>query len=236
MNLENKVVVITGGTKGIGYSLAKAFKEEKAKVVVCARNADELKQTADELDVIGIKTDITKENEVQSLADQTVNTFGKIDIWVNNAGSWMSHDYVEDFDIEKVRKMFDVNFFGTLFSVRSVVKEMKKQNNGLILNVISASALVGRPKSSMYASSKWAVRGLTESLKEELKDTHIQTFAVYPIGTKTAIFDTERAPADYDSYMEAGDVAKMVIDNLRKDNPEVDLFIKKPLSPDVQRS
>lgn len=229
MKLQDKVVVITGGTKGIGYSLAKAFKKENSKVVICARNEEELKKVSEELGVVCIKADITKESDVQLLADKTIEEFNEIDIWINNAGLWMSHDYVEDFDMERVKKMFDVNFFGTVYGMRAALRKMKKQNNGgLIINVISSSALRGRPKSSMYASSKWAVRGLTESIREELKETKIQIHGVYPIGTKTSIFDTEKTPLDFDTYMNTSDLVTMIIDNLRKDDPETDLVIKRP--------
>ena len=142
MTLKDKVVVITGGTRGIGHALAKTMKREGAHVVICARNSEEVRGISEELDIMGVVTDMTKEQDVQSLADQVVAKMGSIDMWINNAGVWMSHGAVENFDMQKVRSLFDVNFFGTVYGVRSALRCMKKQGDGAIVNIISASGLV----------------------------------------------------------------------------------------------
>lgn len=228
MILHDKVVVITGGTKGIGYSLTKFFKKENARVVICSRDTKTLRNVSEELGVLAIEADVSQQSDMQMLTDKTVHTFGKIDIWINNAGVRTTNGNEEDSDFEKVKDMFDINFFGTVFGSLSATTQMKKQNEGIILNIISLSALVGRPKGMMYSSSKWAVRGFTESLRLSLKDTDIKVFALYPGVTKTNIFDTEGLPPEYDSFMESDKVAEILINNLKQDEPEADVYIGKP--------
>ncbi len=227
MELKNKVIVITGGTKGLGKALAIAFKNEGARVAICARDSGEIKKITEELGVFGMVADITNEEAVNTFSEKVIEKFNKIDVWINNAGVWMSHNNIEDFNSVKVHQMFDVNFFGTFYGMRSAIRQMKKSGGGSIINIISASALRGRPKSSAYSSSKWAVRGLSESVREEVKDLGISILAAFPYGIKTFIFDAEKAPADFDTYMEPEYVAKKIIENLKLGNPEENLTISK---------
>ena len=222
MELKDKIVVITGGAKGLGKAMASSFLKNGSKVVVCSRDEAEFVNLED--GILGIKADVTKENELQSLAEKVVAQFGKIDIWINNAGVWLPHMLAEDFDMEKVRKMFDVNVFGSINGSRVALKLFKKQGLGSIVNIISDSALVGRPMSSTYSASKWAVNGFTKSIREENKNIFI--FSIYPGGIKTEIFGDKR-PENYDSFMEPEFVAEKIVENLKKENPEEELIIRR---------
>src|SRR5258708_2973743 len=109
MELKNKVVVITGGSKGFGRALAEDFIKEGSKVVICSQNKDELQKVAKEIDATAIIADVKNEEELTSLAQKTIKEFGQIDIWVNNAGIWLPHANTEDLNMEEVKAMFDVN-------------------------------------------------------------------------------------------------------------------------------
>ena len=104
---------------------------------------------------------------------------------------------------------------------------MKKQGSGMIVNIVSSSALSGRPLSSAYAASKWAARGFTDSLREEVKGTPLKVVGVYPGGMKTHLFD-ENPPEDYKEYMEASDVAQKIVDNLDQESPQEEQIIRRP--------
>lgn len=227
MNLRDKVVVITGGSKGFGKALAEAFLKEGSKVVINSRNRKELKKVVMEMGVLGICADVTKEEELTYLLDETVKELGGVDIWINNAGLWMPHDFVENFDMSKVRKMFEVNVMGTINGSRVALRFMKEKGSGTIINTISDSALVGRPMSSTYSASKWAVNGFTKSIRAEDKEKNILILSLFPGGMKTDIFGEAR-PDNFDDFMETSYVAEKVIDNLKKEFPEEELIIQRP--------
>ncbi len=229
MQLKDTVVIITGGTAGIGYALAKAFKNEGAHVVICADVAEHVKNVSGELGVTGIVADVTKESDIENLVAKVTEQFGRIDIWINNAGIFHMFDPNEPFDNEKAHKIFEVNVFGTIHGSRIALKQMKQAGSGMIVNILSSIALdASRGKNTkIYAASKWAARGFTEALRGENKDTAIKILAVYPGGTKTNLYD-EKLPDTFDSYMEPDYVAEKVIENIKLEIPEQDLVIKRP--------
>ncbi len=226
MELNNKVVVITGGSSGLGKELAIALKNEGCKVVISSSNGSELSKTASEVKVAAIKADVTKEGEVEKLGKFAVEKFGRIDIWINNAGIWIPHCPIEELDMKRVHQMIEVNLFGTVYGSRVALIQMKKQGYGTIINIISTSALIGRPGSAGYCASKYAADGFTKSLRLELEPANIKVISIYPGGMKTNLFRGQK-PLDYDNYMEPSYVAGRIIENLKKKNPKKELIIKK---------
>lgn len=224
MDLKDKVVVITGGTKGLGKALALSFLDLNSKVVVCSREdnrPDDLEEN-----ILWIKADVTKEDEMKDLADKVVEKFGKIDIWVNNAGLWLPHLPVGDTDWKRAHDLIEVNLFGTVYGSKASLYQMRKQNTGLILNIISTSALEGKLNETAYCSSKFAAMGFTKSLIKEVDGKNIKVLAVYPGGMQTNLFD-EKIPEKYNEFMNPKDVAKKIVDNLKKETPEEELIIRR---------
>lgn len=226
MEIENKVVVITGASRGLGKELAREFSKNGAEVIITARNKKELTMAAKEINACPIVADVTNENSVKKLSAFVIKKFGKIDIWVNNAGIWIPHSSIENVKVEDVQKAIDVNVFGMIYGSRTAMSTMKKQGKGVIVNIISLSGLNGRPQSSAYATSKWAARGFSESLRLALKPFHIPVLAVYQAGMKTDIFK-DKKPADYGTYMDPNYVAKKIVGNLKLKSPKLDLIISK---------
>lgn len=226
MNLKNRVVVITGSTNGLGKALASEFKKEQAKVLINGRSLKKIRETGKEIGVMGCVGDVTKESDMQKLANFAVKKFGKIDIWINNAGANMPHSSIEKIDANLAHKVMEVNFFGTFYGSRSAMKYMKKQKSGVIVNVISIRSLIPSPISVAYSSSKWATRGLTEALRIILKPDHVSVVAVHPTGMKTNLFGKKK-PAEYKNYMEPSFVAKKIIQNLKLQKPKEEIIIKK---------
>lgn len=226
MNLKDKIVVITGSSRGLGKSLATLLLKEQAKVVMNGRSKEELQNASKEIGAIECVGDVTKEKDMQKLANFAVKKFGKVDIWINNAGASMAHMPIEKIDLAEAHKVMEINFFGTFNGSRSIMKYMKSRKSGTIVNIISSRALVPSVLSAVYSSSKWAVRGFTELLRTDLKDDNISVIAVYPSGMKTNFFGKIK-PADYQNYMEPSYVAKKIIQNLKQEKPKEEISIEK---------
>lgn len=227
MTLQDKIVVITGASQGFGKALAQAFKQENAKVVISSHDKKNLELTAKELFVEHFFTDVTSFEDVKKLGEYVVGKYGKIDFWVNNAGIQIAPSLVEEVDIQKLRYLFDVNFFGYFYGCQIALSQMKKQNNGVIININSTAGLDGKPGISAYVSSKFAIKGLTESIRKEVKGLDIKILGVFPGGMQTEIYK-EKYPDDLNEYMEVDTVVGKVMANLKSDNPELDFVIKRP--------
>jgi len=218
--------VITGASRGLGRALAFVFAKEGAKLVLSSLPSEELKKLGRELKAETFPADVTKENEIKKLADFTIQKFGRIDVWINNAGIWMPHAPIEEMDWGRVHDLVEVNLFGTVYGSKAALVQMEKQQSGAIINIISVSALEGRPYSSGYCASKYAADGFTKSLRLEARSKKIRVFAIYPDKMKTGLYGKEE-PVDYGEYMEPDFVARTIVGNLKKENPEEELIIRK---------
>ncbi|MCX6757365.1 MAG: SDR family NAD(P)-dependent oxidoreductase [Candidatus Nomurabacteria bacterium] len=230
MELKDKIVVITGGSEGLGKTLAQYFHNEGSKVIISSKNKEELEKSANEIGIDYFVADVTKEDEMEKLVEFALQKYNTLDVWVNNAGvlySFLSEDkYI---DVAKAKEMFDVNFFGTIFGSRQALKKMKSVNSGAIINIISTAALDATKAKNLkiYFASKWAVRAYTEALNEEYKNSGISIFAVYPGGIKTKLWRNYKHEK-FDEFMALEYVADIIINNLKSDNPEHSLIIKRP--------
>jgi short-subunit dehydrogenase len=214
---KDQVVVITGASRGLGKSLAALFIKKGAKVILSGRDVAELNKVAEEIGGIVIVADVTKEKEVIELAEQVLEKFGRIDIWINNAGIWLPRASAENIDIKRAHDLIEVNLFGLMYGSRAAIRQMKKQSSGIIVNIISTSALSGRPNQSAYSASKHAAKGFTDSLREEITEKAIKVIGVYPGGMKTDLFN-EQKPDEFDQFLSPEDVAEKIIGKFRKRN------------------
>lgn len=226
MNLANKTVVITGASRGLGKELARVFAKRKAKLILGARSKNGLEELAEEINAIFLVTDVSIEKDVKELANIAVKKFGKIDIWINNAGVRVWRTSIEDVDIKKFHDMIEINLFGTFYGSREALKQMKKQKTGTIVNILSTSALKGKAMSSAYGASKMAVVGFTKTLRNEAGDADIKVIGVYLGGLKTN-FNQGQVPKEYDTFLEPEDVAEKIVANLELDVPNEELTILK---------
>ncbi len=225
MNLKDKVVVITGGSKGLGKTLARHLQAEGAKVVISGYKQDELEKTAIELGVDTILCDVREESQVQNLAKKVIEKFGHIDIWVNNAGVFYNFSNDDIFvDMEKAHDMMDTNFFGTLFGCRTALNNME---NGYIMNILSTAGLdASRAQNAkIYAATKWAVRGYTQAIRSQ--NDSIKIIEVYPGGTQTDLYKDNK-PENYHEYMTSDYVAEKIINHVKQDEISDELIIKRP--------
>lgn len=188
--LEEKVAIITGGTRGIGFAIAEKFLENKAKVAILGskketvdKAIEELKSKNENYEVIGFYPNLTKEEEVKETFKEVKNHFGKIDILVNNAGL-SSKTKIEDYTEEEYDKISNLNI-KSVFVCSKVAVEFLKETEGVILNTSSMVSIYGQPSGVMYPTSKFAVNGITKSLARELAKYKIRVNAVAPGITET---------------------------------------------------
>lgn len=187
MEFNDKVVIVTGGSRGIGKSIAESFKQDGAEVIITYKNS----VNGEHFDSLGIKhfqCDVADIKAVQSLTEEIVKQFGKIDILVNNAGVTkdgllmrMSED---DWDI-----VIDTNLKGVFNFIKSVTRPMMGKRYGKIVNITSISGIMGNPGQANYSASKAGVIGLTKSVAKELASRNINVNAVAPGFIETEMTD-----------------------------------------------
>jgi 3alpha(or 20beta)-hydroxysteroid dehydrogenase len=185
-SLADQVAVITGGTSGIGLETAKRFISAGAKVVVAGRKDGTA--IADEIGAKFVQCDVSKEESVENLMETTKNTYGNIDIIVNNAGANFGYNVLMESDISDFDKNFGINTKGVIYGIKYGVPRMN--DGGRIVNVSSMAGLQGAAYLSPYVASKWAVIGITRTAAMELGERAIRVNAVCPTSVNTPMANT----------------------------------------------
>lgn len=197
-NIEGKVVVITGASSGNGEATARFLSAQGASVVLGARRVDRLQALTDELTgrggkALAVTTDVTHCDQVHRLVDAGVQTFGRIDVMLNNAGL-MPHSPLERLKIDDWNRMIDVNLKGVLYGIAAALPYMKQQKSGHFINVSSVAGHKVRPGSAVYAATKTAVLVLSEGLRQEVKPYNIRTTVISPGALATELANSITEP------------------------------------------
>jgi NADP-dependent 3-hydroxy acid dehydrogenase YdfG len=193
-NIDGKVVVITGASSGNGEATARHLSAQGATVVLGARRVDRLKSLADELShnggkALAVPTDVTRYEQVKRLVDSAVQTYGRVDVMINNAGL-MPHSPLERLKIDDWDRMIDVNLKGVLYGIAAALPYMKQQKSGHFINVSSVAGHKVRPGSAVYAATKTAVLVISEGLRQEVKPYNIRTTVISPGAIATELADS----------------------------------------------
>jgi len=233
-DLKDKVAVVTGGSSGIGQAIALALANCGCQVAVVGTSRKRIDGTlalmAVDNEHRGYVCDVSDRAAVLSLADAVETDFGQVDIIINNAGITSSAPFAE-FDIELFDRIIKTNFFGVVNCCHAFLPKLQSHGHGHIVNMSSMLGFVGVPNQSAYVSTKFAIRGFTESLWAELDDTGIAVTGIYP-GTiqseilQRASFSDEREKAAMMKMMDrfgipASDVAKKTVHAIRHDRREI---------------
>ena len=190
-NIEGKVIVITGASSGLGEAAARNLSEQGAIVVLGARRVERIQALADELNknggkALAVATDVIQVEQVKTLVDAAVNTYGRIDVLINNAGL-MPHSPLERLKIDEWNQMIDVNIKGVLYCIAAALPYMKQQKFGHVINVSSVAGHKVRPNGVIYSATKHAVRVISEGLRQEVKPYNIRTTIISPGAVATEL-------------------------------------------------
>jgi NADP-dependent 3-hydroxy acid dehydrogenase YdfG len=183
-NIENKVVVITGASSGLGEATARHLAARGAAVVLGARRTDKLERIAAEIRAAGgraevVQTDVTSREQVQALIDTGVRVFGRIDVLINNAGL-MAIAPMDETKVEEWDRMIDINVKGVLYGIAAALPQFRKQNGGHFINIASVAGVkVFSPGGTVYSGTKFAVRAISEGLRHEVGGS-IRTTTIEP--------------------------------------------------------
>ena len=191
-DLNNKVAIITGGAQGFGLAISERFIKSGAKVVIWDIDKDAAEDALKKLNNNNASyklVDVNKFDEIEKNLSEIEKTFGKIDIFINNAGITGMNTTLSNYPIEEWKKVIDLNLNSVFYCCKAVVPYMEKNNYGRIVNIASIAGKEGNPNASAYSTSKAGVIGLTKSLGKELALKNIAVNCVTPAAAKTRIFD-----------------------------------------------
>jgi len=199
LQLKDKVVVITGGSQGIGKAAALEFAREGARVCVCARRQERLDEAKAEFVALGYelftrKTDVTKYEELTSFAAEVVKTYGRIDVWINNAGT-NHYRRILDYRMEEYQEIVNTNLTAVFFGSQIAAGYMKESGGGVILSAASYSAVTPLAGKGLYAACKSGVVSLTKTMAAEFAPYHIRVNAYIP-----GLIRTEISRSNIDKY------------------------------------
>ena len=233
MDIEGRVVLVTGASAGIGLAVARLLARSGARLALNARSRDKLEQLSRELPGSAVfPADISDESAVREMVDHVQLRFGRLDVLINNAGRGM-YCSLESMNTGEYRKLLDLNLVGPLVAMQSAVPIMRKQGGGTIVNISSGTALMYAPGLSGYSATKRALSGLSLTARGELASENINVSVVYPYVTKSDFYRNwvsdgnrieaaeeyvapGRAPADTSEY-----VAELIVKAIRTGEAEV---------------
>ena len=179
MELRDAVALVTGGSEGIGRAIAEALMHQGCKVTITGRREEVLKDTGEELGLDWIAGDVGNETDAIRTVSSVIERHGRLDILVNNAGYGMFKPLV-DTTLDELKDMYQTNVFGTFLMAREAAKQFIKQGSGELINISSTSSLKGSSGRTAYGSSKFALRGMTECWRDELRRHDVRVMLVNP--------------------------------------------------------
>ncbi|HEY1754742.1 MAG TPA: SDR family oxidoreductase [Bryobacteraceae bacterium] len=233
MNLKNAVALVTGGSSGIGYGIAKSLIDSGAKVAITGRGEKRLMEAAYSLGAHPIQADVSKEADVERTYAEILAKFGDLDILVNNAGRGVFKPLI-DMDLQGFEETFATNVTGVMLMTRAAAKIFIDRKRGNVVNISSTASLRGAPGGTAYYASKFALRGMTECWRAELRKHNIRVFLVNPSEVITnfgaaAGFNQKDNP----SKLRPEDIAHMVKAVLEMNDrgftPELSVFGTNPI-------
>jgi 3-oxoacyl-[acyl-carrier protein] reductase len=232
MDIKGARALVTGGSEGIGLGIAEELKKRGAQVAIMARNAARVQAAADKLDALAVPGDVSKEDDAKAAVAKVIDEFGGLDILVNNAGFGIFAPLTE-MTKEDFEAVFAVNVTGAMLMAREAARHFVDQQSGHLINISSTSGLSGGPTSTAYSGSKFALRGMTECWRAELRRHNVRVMLVNPSEVQTEFFSKSGGTQDKSpKKLRAEDIAVAVVGALEVDDrgfiPEFSVFATNP--------
>jgi len=233
MNIKDSTFLVTGGSAGIGKATAKLLIEKGGKVTITGRDKSKLDKVAKEIGAFPIHADVAVEKDVKKTYQLFLEEFGKLDCLINNAGIGDAWNEITELDIKAFHNVYDVNVFGAALMASEAAKLFKKQKSGNIVNISSTAGTKGFANGTVYASSKFALRGMTQCWQAELRKYNVRVILVNPSEVTTAFGDGERRERpEVQNKLRPLEIAHTIVSTLEMDDrgfiPEVTVWATNP--------
>jgi 3-oxoacyl-[acyl-carrier protein] reductase len=233
MNVKDSIALVTGGSSGIGKATAQMLIAKGAKVIIVSRNADKVTSVANEIGAFPIAADVSVPADVERIFHQLQEKFGRLDILINNAGIGQGWADLTEVQLTDMQQVYSVNVFGAMMVGQAAARIFKAQRSGNIINIGSTVSLKGYAKGTVYSSSKFALRGMTQCWQDELRPFNVRVTQMNPsevttaFGSKDGIERTEVA-----NKLRSEEIAHQICAVLEMDNrgfvPEVTVWATNP--------
>lgn len=216
MKLNNKVVVLTGASEGIGEQIALRLASEWVSLALVARNEARLEEVAAAAMKLWAKevkvypTDLSETEKLSRLTDTIVSDFGQIDVLINNAGIWQKMMQLDEVATDKIDPIIATNLSSVIHLTHSILPILRKQEEWVILNVVSQSGVVAQGGQAVYTATKYGVRGFTDVLKWDLKESNVRVAGVYQAWTRTKMFEQQWETMPLEKFADPADLADII--------------------------
>ncbi len=233
MLIKDSVFIITGGSAGIGKATAKLLVEKGGKVLITGRDKERLEKTANEIGAVSVQADVAKEKDVFKTYEALKKEFGKLDCLINNAGIGGNWEDTFNLSYQNFIDVYSVNVFGAAMMTREAAKMFKLQNYGNIVNISSTAGTKGFANGTVYSSSKFALRGMTQCWQAELRKYNVRVILVNPSEVTTAFGNDERVERpEVKNKLRPIEIAHTIVSALEMDDrgfiPEVTVWATNP--------
>lgn len=233
MQIKDSTFLVTGGSLGIGKTTAKLLIEKGGKVAITGRNKSRLESAAKEIGAFPIHSDVAKPEDVKRTYDEFIKQFGKLDCLVNNAGIGGDWNQVFDLDVNDFMNVYSVNVFGAALMAKHAANLFKKQNYGNIINISSTAGSKGFANGTVYASSKFALRGMTQCWQAELRKYNVRVMLINPSEVITAFGNGEgKERNEMPNKLRSYEIAHVIVSTIEMDDrgfiPEVTVWATNP--------
>jgi 3-oxoacyl-[acyl-carrier protein] reductase len=233
MQIKDSTFLVTGGSLGIGKATAKLLVEKGGKVAITGRDKSRLEKAAKEIGAFPINADAGKPDDIKRTYEEFIKEFKKLDCLVNNAGIGGKWNQIFDLELEDFMNVYSVNVFGAALMAKYAANLFKKQNYGNIVNIASTAATKGYANGTVYSSSKFALRGMTQCWQAELRKYNVRVILVNPSEVITAFGKEDgKERSEIPNKLRSIEIAHTIVSTLEMDNrgfiPEVTVWATNP--------
>ncbi|MCF8256048.1 MAG: SDR family oxidoreductase [Flavobacteriales bacterium] len=233
MKLNGAVALITGASSGIGKETARMLAAKGAKTIIVSRNAEKLDAVASAIGAMAIAADVAETSDVERIFRTVTEKFGRLDILINNAGIGLGWAELTEVSLESMQKVYSVNVFGAMMMGQGAARMFKQQRSGNIINIGSTASLKGYAKGTVYSSSKFALRGMTQCWQDELRPFNVRVTQMNPSEVTTAFGSADGMErAEKANRLRSTEIAHQICAMLEMDDrgfiPEVTVWATNP--------